>query len=168
MLRRTTRFLRESKRTAQPKNARGLRRIILNTIKKEGPECDLNFIDTSLITDMSYLFYKCENLKTINFTDSDTSKVTNMSHMFQNCKSLQTFDLAHLNTVNVTDMSYMFAGAAPDQVFIEPDDPDEGTTISLVIDKFDVTFLNTSNVTNMRYMIITLNVNYLSILISKY
>ena len=30
--------------------------IILNRIKKEGSNCDLNDIDVSLITDMSYMF----------------------------------------------------------------------------------------------------------------
>ena len=42
--------------TVQPKNKEELMEIIEDTIKKEGNRCDLNFIDTSLITDMSGLF----------------------------------------------------------------------------------------------------------------
>ena len=46
----------ESGYTVQPKNKEELSRVIWDTIKKEGLDCDLNFIDTSLITDMSHLF----------------------------------------------------------------------------------------------------------------
>lgn len=48
--------LNESTSTVQPKTKKELQSIIKDTISKEGPECDLNFIDTSLITDMSLLF----------------------------------------------------------------------------------------------------------------
>ena len=47
--------------TIQPKNKAELKNIIRDTINKEGLECDLNFIDTSLIKDMSHLF--CNNEK---------------------------------------------------------------------------------------------------------
>ena len=60
MLRRTPRFsrkfLRESQYTVRPKSKKELKKIILDTIKNEGYECNLNFIDTSRITDMSRLF----------------------------------------------------------------------------------------------------------------
>ena len=58
MLRRTPRrFLRESQyNTEQPKTKKELKEIILEIIEYDGNECDLNFIDTSLITDMSNLF----------------------------------------------------------------------------------------------------------------
>jgi hypothetical protein len=42
--------------TVQPKDKDELIEIIRNTIKKEGYNCNLNFIDTSLITDMSEMF----------------------------------------------------------------------------------------------------------------
>ena len=40
----------------QPKTKDELKKIIEDTIKEQGFNCDLNFIDTSLIKDMSYLF----------------------------------------------------------------------------------------------------------------
>ena len=42
----------------KPKNKKELIRLIEDTISKYGPNCDLNFIDTSKITDMSGLFLK--------------------------------------------------------------------------------------------------------------
>ena len=100
--RRTPRFLRESKRTVQPKNARGLRRIILNTIKKEGPECDLNFIDTSLVTDMSYLFYDIDDFN-CDISEWDVSNVKDMSHMFDNADSFNG-DISKWDVSNVRDI----------------------------------------------------------------
>lgn len=43
------------------------------------------------------------NVKTLN-----TSKVTNMSYMFDSCPYLESLDLSGWDTSNVTDMSYMF------------------------------------------------------------
>ena len=51
-------FLNEASKTAvQPKTKDELKKIIEDTIKEQGFKCDLNFIDTSKITDMSFLFY---------------------------------------------------------------------------------------------------------------
>lgn len=44
--------------TVKPKTKKELQNIIQNTIDKEGPDCDLNFINTSEITDMSRLFLR--------------------------------------------------------------------------------------------------------------
>ena len=52
-----TYFLNEADKTVvQPKNKVELKKIIEETIKEQGNNCDLNFIDTSLITDMSAIF----------------------------------------------------------------------------------------------------------------
>ena len=51
-------FLNESSKTSvKPKNKSELMKIIKDTIKEHGNNCDLNFIDTSEITDMSELFF---------------------------------------------------------------------------------------------------------------
>ena len=44
----------EGKIAIQPKNKVELMKIIKDAIKEQGNNCDLNFIDTSKITDMSY------------------------------------------------------------------------------------------------------------------
>ena len=42
--------------SCQPKTKEELKKIIKERIDKEGPKCDLNDIDVSLIDDMSYMF----------------------------------------------------------------------------------------------------------------
>ena len=45
-----------SKYSCRPADKKELEKIIEERIKKEGNNCNLNDIDTSLITDMSHLF----------------------------------------------------------------------------------------------------------------
>ena len=45
---------------------------------------DVSSFDTSEVTDMSYMFYKCNSLYS-DFSSFDTSKVTDFSGMFYNC-----------------------------------------------------------------------------------
>ena len=66
--------------TVKPKNKSELMKIIEDTIKKEGNNCDLNFIDTSLIDDMSKLFR--ESKFNGDISKWNTSKVKNMCEMF--------------------------------------------------------------------------------------
>lgn len=61
-------------------------------------------IDTSAVTNMSYMFDRCENL--ISIPQLNTSNVTTMSNMLYNCKSLTTIPL--IDTSNVTSIDYMF------------------------------------------------------------
>ncbi len=68
----------------------------------------LENLDTSLVTDMSYMFYNNAN-DTLDLSHFDTSNVTNMDHMFWGMSNLTSLDISHFNTVNVTDMSYMFS-----------------------------------------------------------
>lgn len=97
-------------------------------------------IDTSDITDMSYMFFDFLNLRTLklsNFNTSnvtnmasmfnwlpdlisidvsnfDTSNVTNMNSMFKDCRALKSLDLSSFDTSNVTDMAYMFSNFGKD------------------------------------------------------
>ena len=48
--------LNESETKVKPKTKDELKKIIEDTIKEKGLNCDLNFIDTSLIKDMGRLF----------------------------------------------------------------------------------------------------------------
>ena len=60
------------------------------------------------VTSMSYMFYNCSNLTSLDLSNFNTSKVDSMSSMFYGCRSLTSLDLSNFNTSNVTDMSSMF------------------------------------------------------------
>ena len=115
----------------QPKTTKELQEIIKDTIELQGNKANLNFIDTSLITDISHLFDNLNN--DINFNGDiskwDVSNVTNMSYMFK--KSKFNGDISKWDVSNVTDMSYMFESSEFNQ---------------------DISKWNVSNVTDMSYM----------------
>ena len=50
----------------------------------------LDYLNTSEVTDMSYMFSECENLASLDVSSFDISKVTNMDWMFAGCTSLKT------------------------------------------------------------------------------
>ena len=67
----------------KPSTKDELKTIIEQELERQGPDADLNFIDTSLITDMSMLFWgiKIGNIK---IDEWNVSNVTNMIAMFTN------------------------------------------------------------------------------------
>ncbi|MBO7466586.1 MAG: BspA family leucine-rich repeat surface protein, partial [Bacteroidaceae bacterium] len=70
----------------------------------------LEVLSAADVTDMSYMFYNCPKLKTIDSEKLNTSKVTDMNHMFAGCTTLTSLDLSNFFTGQVTDMSSMFQG----------------------------------------------------------
>jgi bacterial surface protein 26-residue repeat protein (3 repeats) (fragment) len=44
------------------------------------------------VTDMSWMFFGCESLRTLDLSNFDTAKVTDMSWMFDGCESLTDLD----------------------------------------------------------------------------
>ena len=68
----------------------------------------LEYLNTSEVTNMSFMFASCYKLSEINLSGFNTSKVTNMSNMFLSCSSLKTLDLSSFNTKSVTEMQSMF------------------------------------------------------------
>ena len=102
--------------SCHPKTKRELRDIIIQRIEEDGPKCDLNDIDVSKITDMSYLFNANPNHNNGNdiFKDFngdisqwDVSKVTNMKYMFNYCEHFNC-DISQWDVSNVTNMDSMF------------------------------------------------------------
>ena len=69
---------------------------------------NLNKLDTSYMTSMSYMFYNSSSLKEIDISNFNTSKVTAMNNMFSGCENLTSLDLSSFDTSNVTKMDYMF------------------------------------------------------------
>ena len=114
-----------------------LRIIIKQTIESEGPNCDLNWIDTSGITDMNSLF--CITNSTIfkefngDISKWDVSNVEDMSYMFYGCEKFNQ-NISNWNVSNVKNMIAMFGIA---------------TSFNQDISKWDV-----SNVEDMSMMFI--------------
>ncbi len=93
----------------------------------------LENVDTSQVTNMSYMFTSCRNLTSLDLSSFDTSNVTDMSFMFPSCSSLTSLDLSSFDTSNVTNMSLMFASCSS-------------------LTSLDLSSFNTSKVTNMSAM----------------
>ena len=98
-------FLNEE--NVKPKIKADLLDIIKEEIKTKGYNCDLNFIDTSLITDMSFLFSD-DRVSKFNGDISkwNVSNVKNMSYMFVNSKF--NGDISKWNVSKVERMDSMF------------------------------------------------------------
>ena len=93
----------------------------------------LEYLNTENVTNMSYMFYNCKALTSLDVTHFNTANVTNMGYMFYICSSLTSLDVTHFNTAKVTDMRYMFSSCSS-------------------LTSLDVTNFNTANVANMSYM----------------
>ena len=61
-------------------------------------------------TNLSFMFYDIEMLKSIDLSSFNAINVTNMRNMFWGCSSLESINLSSLNTTNVTDMNGLFSG----------------------------------------------------------
>ena len=71
---------------------------------------DISDWDTSSVTNMLSMFYKCNELKSVgDISYWDVSNVTNMAYMFTGCSNLNQ-DISDWSVSLVTDMSYMFFG----------------------------------------------------------
>ena len=90
----------------------------------------LEYLNISEVKDMSYMFYDCKALTSLDLKNFNTKNVTDMNSMFAKCGALKSLDLMNFNTQNVTDMSSMFFSC--------------GRLTSL-----DLQHFNTQNVTNM-------------------
>ncbi|EOZ5809274.1 BspA family leucine-rich repeat surface protein, partial [Enterococcus hirae] len=93
----------------------------------------LSQLDTSKVTDMSYMFYGMSSVTSLDVSSFDTSKATNMGYMFRNISSVTSLDVSSFDTSNVKNMGYMFRGM--------------GSVTSLDLSNFD-----TSKVTTMESM----------------
>jgi len=90
-------------------------------------------LDTSAVTNMCYMFYRCSSLTSLDLSSFNTENVTNMDSMFDRCSSLTSLGLSSFNTENVTNMNFMFRYCSS-------------------LTSLDVSSFNTAKVTGMKYM----------------
>ena len=74
-------------------------------------EIDLSSFDTSLVTDMAYMFYNCIYLKSIIFASNiNTGRLKFMNSTFSCCYSLESLDISKFDLSKVEYMGGMFYG----------------------------------------------------------
>ena len=118
-----------------------------NSTFTEVPE----WVDFEGITDMSYMFQYCRNLRTIPLID--TSNVGDMNFMLDNCAYLQTIPL--IDTSNVTSMNGTFRACYELQTIplIDTSNVRDMTQMFFsCISLQTIPPINTSNATNMNQM----------------
>lgn len=69
----------------------------------------LDNFDTQFIEDMSYMFYGCKSLTSINLSTFNTKNVKFMMGMFSLCSSLTSINLSKFNTEKLISMGSMFS-----------------------------------------------------------
>ena len=72
----------------------------------------LEYLNTTKVTNMSFMFYGCSALTSLDLTNFNTAKVTDMSYMFYGCSALTSLDLTNFNTAKVKFMDNMFNGCS--------------------------------------------------------
>ena len=119
----------------------------------------LNLVDTSNMTNMSFMFNACRGLTSLDVSNFDTSKVTNMNGMFQSCRALTSLDVSNFDTSSVTNMAYMFSACrALTSLDVSNFDTSNVTDMSSMfsfyqgLTSLDLSNFNTSNVTDMSSM----------------
>ena len=116
------------------KNTKYIKKVILSHL-------DMNSVEST-----SKMFYKCSNLKSVEFFNKEASSLTNMNSMFYQCVSLEEVDISYFNTSLVKDMGNMFEGCSKLQI--------------LDLSSFDVSSVNNaeqmfSGCENLKYLDIT-------------
>ena len=72
----------------------------------------LEYLNTEKVTDMSYMFYYCSSLTSLDVTHFNTANVTDMHYMFSSCVALTSLYLTNFNTEKVTYMDGMFSSCS--------------------------------------------------------
>lgn len=119
----------------------------------------LKIINKSNITNMSGLFYSCDELTELDLSEFDTDKVTDMSCMFSDCRKIKKLDLRNFNTSRVTNMFSMFSMCASlEEIDLSSFDTSIVQNMQQMfsecrsIKRLDIGNFYTPNVTDMSYM----------------
>lgn len=120
---------------------------------------DLSDLDTSNVTDMSFMFSGCNSLTSLDLSGFDTTNVINMGSVFSYCSKLTNLDLSGFNTTNVTNMGSMFYECRSlTNLDISSFDTTNVTNMGSMffvcelLTNLKLSNFNTKNVTNMSYM----------------
>ena len=85
------------------------------------------------LVNISYMFYRCYSLESIDFSSFNSNNVTNMICLLDECTSLKSVNLSSFNTNNVNNMSFLFK-------------------LCYSLESIDLSSFNTNNVNKMKSM----------------
>ena len=119
----------------------------------------IEYLNTSNVTSMAYMFYGCSHLTSLDVSGFDTGNVTSMACMFYNCYGLTSLDVSGFDTGDVTSMAYMFFGCA-NLASLDVSGFGTGKVIDMTymfyccsgLSSLDVSGFDTGNVKSMAYM----------------
>lgn len=123
----------------------------------------LNYYDRDMkkhsITDISFMFMDCVNLRNIYIASFDTRNVIDMHALFCNCTNIKALDIPNWNTSNVIHMNYMFYNCKS-LVHLDISNWDTSRVITMNsmfrdcsnLKVLDLNNWNTSKTTHMQYM----------------
>ena len=115
-------------------NALTTMRVMFDNCVKLRSIIGIDNLNTSKVTDMYGLFWKCQKLQSMDLSNWNVGKVTSMNCMFYACYELKSVgNLSNWNVENVTNMHQMFIAC-------------------YVLETLNIANWNTSKVTTMSYM----------------
>ena len=120
---------------------------------------NIESLNTSKVTNMSYMFSYCNSLTSLDLSNFDTSKVTGMDSMFSGCSGLTSLDVSNFDTSKVAGMFCMFLGCSG-LTSLDVSNFDTSKVISMGcifqncsgLTSLDLSNFDTSKVTNMSNM----------------
>ena len=108
-------------------------------------------------TNFKRLFFYCNSVTHIYFSNFDTSNVIQMDEMFRGCSSLEYIDFTNFNTSSTTNMYRMFSDCSLTSIDLNNFDTSKVTTMARMFESTSLTSLNlstfdTSSLETMEYM----------------
>ena len=110
---------------------------------KDLTELDLTTFITMNVTSMAGMFDGCESLVKVNVSSFDTSSVEQMHTIFRNCFNLISVDLSNFNTEKVVNMASMFESC------FNLTDVNVSSFITTMVQDFSSMFMGCQNLVNL-------------------
>ena len=70
----------------------------------------VKYIFKEILNDLSFMFFNCKNLESIDFSSYDMTNITDMKCMFSGCSNLKFVNLSSLRTKNDISFGNLFSG----------------------------------------------------------
>lgn len=118
----------------------------------------MEYLVTDSVTSMWEMFFRCENLKSVDLSHFNTERLVSAYSMFRDCPSLEELDLSSFNTSSVTNMALMFMGTGLKSIDLSGFDTKNVTNMAEMfadcpnLKSVNLSGWNTENVTDMSHM----------------